>query len=217
MRYAKCMLPSAAPNSAYLTTPFPDTGAKLSSASKGGSAIRTSAKRAGHDDRQRRPSSGPGAVMQPANRQCASMEPETKRCIMRGTVPPDVSIPLHSHSDVHLAHEFMGGKKFPISNSAWPSPRWRARRSTGWSRPSTRVAGPSSKYIRITTAITPVSAEDADAPAYNVFMRKGGKIRHFWGPTGIQSFNTDAANLKPGCTSLTILDFCGQQKRTGHR
>jgi predicted dithiol-disulfide oxidoreductase (DUF899 family) len=44
-----------------------------------------------------------------------------------------------------------------------------------------RVAGPSSKYIRIATAITPVSAEDADAPAYNVFMRKGGKMRHFWG------------------------------------
>lgn len=25
-----------------------------------------------------------------------------------------------------------------------------------------------------------VSAEDADVPAYNVFTRKGGKIRHFW-------------------------------------
>ena len=25
-----------------------------------------------------------------------------------------------------------------------------------------------------------VSAEDADVPAYNVFMRKGGTIRHFW-------------------------------------
>jgi predicted dithiol-disulfide oxidoreductase (DUF899 family) len=25
-----------------------------------------------------------------------------------------------------------------------------------------------------------VSADDADVPAYNVFTRKGGTIRHFW-------------------------------------
>jgi predicted dithiol-disulfide oxidoreductase (DUF899 family) len=54
-----------------------------------------------------------------------------------------------------------------------------------------------------------VSAEDGDVPAYNVFTRKGGKVRHFWG--GEMSFETADPGQDPrGAPDLdplwTILD-----------
>jgi predicted dithiol-disulfide oxidoreductase (DUF899 family) len=49
-----------------------------------------------------------------------------------------------------------------------------AKKSRGWTDPPV-YSDASGDYTR-----DYVSAEDADMPAYNVFTRRGGAIRHFW-------------------------------------